>query len=178
MDNNRITLGSGKVFVMEFTGSLPEAATIEIEGNRLGSISGGATLEYKPSYYDAKDDLGLVTKTIITDEEVTFKTGIMTFSGKTLEKLCDTGRVTEALGKRTVKIGGVGNQKGKSYVIHFLHEDAVDGDIRVTIVGKNQAGFALTFAKDKETVIDAEFKALPQDAEGTLIKYEEEISED
>ena len=29
--------------------------------------------------------------------------------------------------------------------------------------------------KDKETVIDAEFKAVPHDSEGTLIVYEEEI---
>ena len=31
------------------------------------------------------------------------------------------------------------------------------------------------FAKDSETVIDAEFKAQPQDKEGTLIRYEEDI---
>lgn len=173
--SDRIILGSGKVYTKEFTGTLPEVATIETDENKIGNISGGATLEYKPSYYEAKDDLGLVTKTIITDEEVIFKTGVMTFDGKTLNKLCETGRVTETAGKRTVKIGGVGNQNGKSYIIHFVHEDKVDGDIRLTIVGKNQAGFALTFAKDKETVIDAEFKALPQDSEGTLIKYEEEI---
>ena len=42
------------------------------------------------------------------------------------------------------------------------------------IVGNNQAGFSLAFAKDKETVIDAEFKALAQDKEGTLITYIEE----
>ena len=36
---------------------------------------------------------------------------------------------------------------------------------------------ALAFAKDKETVIDAEFKCLPQDDEGTLIEYTEEIAE-
>ena len=175
--SDRIILGSGKVYVKEFTGELPEVSTIETAENKIGHISGGATLEYKPSYYEAKDDLGLVSKTIITDEEVTFKTGVMTFDGNTLSKLCETGRVTEAAGKRTVKIGGVGNRNGKSYVIHFVHEDKVDGSVRVTIVGKNQAGFALTFAKDKETVIDAEFKALPQDSEGTLIKYEEEIPE-
>ena len=63
----------------------------------------------------------------------------------------------------------------KSYVIRFLHEDAVDGDVRVTIVGQNTSGFTLAFAKDAETVIDAEFSALPNDANGTLIIVEEEI---
>ena len=52
-----------------------------------------------------------------------------------------------------------GNATGKKYVIHFVHKDETDGDIRVTIVGNNQAGFSFAFAKDKETVIDAEFKA-------------------
>lgn len=173
----KIVLGSGKLYCMEFTGTLPEDAALEVEANVLGLIQGGASLEYKPTFYEAKDDLGKVSKVIITEEEATLKSGIMTWCGKTLEKLCSTARVTDdtVTGKRTVKIGGVGNDNGKKYVLRFLHEDTADGDIRVTVVGQNQAGFTLAFAKSKETVIDAEFKAQPQDAEGTLILYEEEI---
>lgn len=174
-ETERIVLGSGKTFVTEFTGTIPEDAEIETDDNLIGLIQGGASLEYKPESYTAEDDLGLVSKTIITKEEVLFKTGIMTWCGKTLEHLCATARVTEAEGKRTVKIGGRMNDNGKNYLIRFLHEDAEDGDIRVTIVGKNQAGFAMAFAKDKETVINAEFKAKPHDTEGTLIQYDEEI---
>ena len=99
----------------------------------------------------------------------------MTWCGLTLEKLCQTARVTEAGGKRTVKIGGVGNATGKKYLLRFVHKDDQDGDIRVTVVGNNQAGFTIAFAKDSETVIDAEFKAQPMDKEGTLILYEEEM---
>lgn len=172
---DRITLGSGELYCAEFDGEIPANEVIETDENRLGYISGGATLEYKPTTYEAKDDLGIVVKTIITDEEVILKSGILTFNGKTLSILCETGRISEDISKktRTVKIGGTKNANGKSYIIHFVHKDSVDGDIRITIVGKNQAGFSLTFAKDKETVIDAEFKALPQDNEGTLIKYQE-----
>ena len=79
--------------------------------------------------------------------------------------------------KRVVKVGGVSNQKGAKYAICFHHEDPVDGDIWVMIVGNNQAGFSLAFAKDKETVVDAEFKAHPMDKEGTLIHYEEDVLE-
>lgn len=174
---DKIVLGSGDVYFKEFEGEIPENSVLEAEENKLGYIQGGATLEYKPTYYTAKDDLGVVQKTIITEEEATMKTGILTFNGKTLAVLCETGRVTEAEGIRTVKIGGVKNANGKKYVIHFHHRDKVDGDIRVTIVGKNESGFSLAFAKDKETVIDAEFKCQPQDNEGTLIKYQEEIPE-
>ena len=105
------------------------------------------------------------------------KSGIMTWCGTTLKKLCQTARVTEDAEKkkRTVKIGGIGNADGKRYVLHFVHKDTVDGDVRVTIVGSNQAGFTIAFAKDSETVIDAEFKAQPMDKEGTLILYEEDM---
>jgi len=174
--DEKIVLGSGKLYVMEFTAPIiPTDLLLEIADNLLGNIQGGATLDYKPSFYEAKDDLGLVSKTVMTDEEVTLKSGIMTWNGTTLKKLCSTARVTEAVGKRTVKIGGVANQDRKNYVIRFVHEDAIDGDIRVTIVGSNQAGFSLAFLKDKETVIDAEFKAMPHDSEGTKIIFEEEI---
>lgn len=54
----------------------------------------------------------------------------------------------------------------------------MDGDIYVMIVGNNQAGFELSFAKDAATVVNAEFHAMPMDSEGTLIVYEEEVIED
>lgn len=175
----KIVLGSGQLFALEFDSStgIPEDEAIETENNKLGLIQGGANIEYKPTFYTAKDDLGLKSKTIITEEEATLKSGIMTWCGTTLNKLCSTARIKEdkAKGKRIVKIGGTGNQDGKNYLIRFLHEDPADGDIRVTIVGRNEAGFTIAFAKDKETVIDAEFKAQPHDDQGTLIEYKEDI---
>lgn len=181
MDKESIVLGSGDLYCTEFTGTntaIPADATIETEENRLGHIKGGAEIEYAPEFYEAKDDMGKVSKVIITEEEATLKSGIMTWCGTTLEKLCQTARVTEnaTTNRRTVKIGGIGNANGKKYLLRFVHRDNQDGDIRVTIVGSNQAGFTIAFAKDSETVIDAEFKAQPMDSEGTLILYEEEIT--
>lgn len=172
----KIVLGSGKVYIDEFTGTIPEDTAIEIESKLLGYIQGGATLTYTPTFYEAKDDLGLVSKKFITDEQAVLKSGVMTWNGETLKKLCSTARITEDASKkiRIVKIGGAANYDGKKYAIHFVHEDSADGDIRVTIVGSNEAGFELAFAKDKETVINAEFKAQPHDSEGTLIIYKEE----
>lgn len=176
MRKESIVLGSGKVYIAEFTGEIPNDVTLEVEKNLLGLIQGGASISYNPSFYEAKDDLGLVSKKFITNEEAILKSGIMTWNGKTLQKLCSTARVQETTpdgNTRTVKIGGAGNYDGKKYIIRFVHKDAVDGDIRVTIVGSNEAGLELAFAKDKETVINAEFKAQPQDSEGTLILYTE-----
>lgn len=172
----RIVLGSGKLYVQEFSSSMPTTSSICTSDNLLGYIQGGATLEYTPTMYEAKDDLGYVQKTVITAEEAILKSGVLTFNGKTLKKLVATGRVTENATThiRTVKIGGIANNDGKKYAICFHHEDDTDGDIWILIKGKNQSGFSLSFAKDKETVIDAEFKAESQDNDGTLIVYEEE----
>lgn len=175
--NETITLGSGKLYCVEYDSAtgIPEDSVIETEENRLAWIKGGATITYTPEYYTAEDDLGKVKKRTINTEEVLFKSGIMTWNGAVLSKLCNTGRTTEEGGVRTTKIGGAGNYDGKSYIFHFLHEDKVDGNVRVTIVGQNTAGFELAFAKDAETVIDAEIAALPSDSDGTLVIFKEEI---
>ena len=175
MDSERIILGSGKLFCMTFTGAIPEDTEIETENNQLAHIKGGASLEYNAETYTAKDDLGVVQKTKVTNEEATLKAGLLTWCAKTLKKLCATARVTETAKKRTVKIGGIKNQKDEKYLIRFLHEDDTDGDIRVTIVGKNEAGFSFTFAKDAESILEPQFKAYPMDKEGTLIIFDEEI---
>lgn len=175
-DAEVITLGSGDLMCKEYTDVMPAYTDFDPTTDLLGRIQGGATLEYKGEWYEAKDDTGKVVKTIITSEEALLKSGICTWNGKTLAKLCATARITEADGIRTVKIGGVANNDGKSYALCFHHADKVDGDVWLVIKAVNQGGFALAFAKDKETVIDAEFKCLPQDDEGTLIQYVEEIA--
>lgn len=175
-DAEVITLGSGDLMIKEYDGTtMPAYTDFDVATDLLGRIQGGATIEYSGEWYEAKDDTGKAVKTIITEEEALLKSGIITWNGKTLDKLCATARVTESDGIRTVKIGGVGNNNGKSYALCFHHTDKTDGDVWIVIRGVNQGGFSLAFAKDKETVIDAEFKCLPQDDEGTLIQYVEEI---
>ncbi|MCL2052773.1 MAG: hypothetical protein FWG91_13760 [Lachnospiraceae bacterium] len=176
MNKERIVLGSGDLFCAEFDpgAEIPEDNLIETEDNRLGHIKGGASIEYTPSFYEAKDDMGKVSKLIITEEEALLKSGIITWNGETLVKLCSTAKITNGKNnRRVVKIGGVGNASSKKWLIRFLHKDNMDGDIRVTVIGTNKAGFTLAFAKDSETVIDAEFKAQPIDKDGTLIIFEE-----
>lgn len=176
----RIILGSGYIHLAAFKKGqeIPAPQEFCTEANRYSYIKNGATLEYTNEIQEAKDDMGRVSKTVITAEDVTLKAGLMTLVGDTIEKLCDTARVTTAQdGKyRITKIGGVGNRKGAKYVICFHHIDPEDGDIWVMIVGQNQAGFTLSFAPSDATVVNAEFKAMPDlDAEGTLVNYVEEI---
>lgn len=168
-----IMLGSGKLYCMEYTGSMPEDSVIETEANLLGAISGGASIEYKATFYTSKDDSGAYVKKILTDEEVTLKSGVLTWKAETLAKICSTAKIEETATKRTVNIGGMGSYSNKSYILRFVHEENGVVDIRLTINGTNEAGFGLSFTKNKETVLDAEFKALPLNTKGNLVIYEE-----
>ena len=51
MNKKRFILGSGHMYLMEYTGTIPEDSVLEVEENKIGVISGGATLEYKPTFY-------------------------------------------------------------------------------------------------------------------------------
>lgn len=174
-DKDTITLGSGKIYLQAFSESMPTVDTLCVDENLLGYIKGGASLEYTQETYEEKDDLGFVSKIITTNEEAILKCGLLSWNGKTLQKLIDRCGSTEAAGKRTTKIGGSGNAQGGYYAICFKHEDATDGNLWILIKGKNTAGATLTFASDSGTVIEPEFKALPHDDAGTLVELIEEI---
>lgn len=174
-DKNTITLGSGKIYLTDYSETMPTVDDLCVEENLLGYIKGGAELEYSQETYEEKDDLGYVSKIITTEEEAILKCGLLTWNGVTLQKLIDRCKVSEADGKRTTKIGGAGNAQGGYYAICFFHEDKVDGNLWIMIKGRNTAGATLTFATDEGTVVEPEFKALPHDEAGTLIEMIEEI---
>lgn len=178
---DRIVLGSGKLYVTTATLSsgvytVPADGTIETSANLLGYIKGGATLEYTPTYYSVKDDLGIVSKRFLTEEAVIFKSGILTWNGNVLDKLSSTATVDETVNKkRTVKIGGVENYDNQMYVLRFVHAVDSTHNIRVTVVGNNTAGFELQFQPDSETVLNAEFECVPGvGSSGVLVVYTED----
>jgi hypothetical protein len=172
-----ITLGSGKAYIMEYVDAIPAVDDICKDENLLAYIKGGAELTYTEETYEEKDDLGFVSKVITTSEEALMKLGLLTWNGETLQKLADRCSVTEdkTKGTRTILIGGAGNSQGKEWVVCFKHEDKKDGNLWVLIRGRNTAGMTITLAADAGTVIEPEFKALPQDDKGTLITLIEEI---
>ena len=45
-NSDEIILGSGDLYLVEFTGDIPDDTVIENDANRAGNIKGGATLEY------------------------------------------------------------------------------------------------------------------------------------
>ena len=173
-DNNKSTeklgipVGSGYIYETGFTGDIPEDNVIETEPNRLGYIEKGATLAYKATTKKFGDDMGKVKRTALTDEEVTFKFGLIAWVYSKLNALCSTCRVAEKDGGRTIKIGGIENDDGKKHVFRFVHPDKQLGTVRITIVGTNTGGLSLKYAPDDATTVEPEITAEPNDNEGTL----------
>lgn len=173
-DKKSITLGSGLIYLKDFSDTMPEVTDLCKEENLLGYIKGGAALEYTQETYEEKDDLGYVSKIITTSEEALLKCGLLTWNGDTLTKLIDRCKTEDKDGKRITRIGGAGNTQGGYYAICFFHEDKIDGNLWIVIKGRNTAGATLTFAAEEGTVVEPEFKALPHDDKGTLVQLIEE----
>lgn len=174
--NKEIVLGSGKLYIKKMSANDTfDMSTIAVEANQIGLISGGASLEYKPTTYEVKDDLCIVYKRFITAEEATFKSGILTWNVEALNKIISNGNYVEDTNKRTLKLGGNGAREMEKFAVVFEHTKSDGKTIRVGMVGTNDAGLTLEFASDKETVVDAEIKAMGHDDSGTLVVIEEEL---
>lgn len=159
--NDPIVLGSGRIYVDVYDGkTVPNMADIEKEEKELGNISGGATLEGSETFYTAKDDLDRIRRKKMTGDEYTLTTGIMTINADVLEKTLSTVKVSENAerGTKILKLGGVSNYKEQRYVFLFVNEDK---DVRIMILGSNEAGLLLQFMKDKETVINQKIVGVP-----------------
>jgi len=173
VDRKSVLLGSGVLYLMPFAGEMPEDAALEAEDNALGRIKGGASLEYKPEEYEVEDDMGEVVVRFITKEEAMFKSGVLTWALENLAKL-SPGVYThdETGGEKKLVIGGA--KSLTDYALRFVHTKADGNKLRITMVATAGSGFTLTFEGKKETVIDAEFKALSQD-DGTLVEIREQV---
>lgn len=174
---NEIVLGSGKLYVSAFTAgtALSGLSTYCTAANQIGLIQGGASIEYKPTTYEVKDDLYIVYKRFITSEEATLKSGILTWNTETFSKFIGNASFSTATGTgvKTFKVGGNGAREMDEWLVVFEHTKKDGTVIRVGMVATNDAGLALSFQPDKETVVDAEFKALSNDNSGCLLIIEE-----
>lgn len=176
-NSDEIILGSGDLYIMEFTGKIPEDTTIEADANRAGNIKGGATLEYSIESQTVQDDKGRVKKTIVTKETVTFKTGLMTWVKQYMQALVQTARIDETTkaGHRIYKLGGLANLSKTRYLWRFVHTRDDGRKVRITVTGKNTGTISLAFQPENETVVDSEITADTLDDAGTLVILDDEL---
>ena len=84
-NKEEIIFGAGEVYMYEFTEKeIPEDAVIETEVNNVGHCSGGFSVDYKPEKYDVINQYGKTVRAFITKEEITAKTGILSWDLKQL----------------------------------------------------------------------------------------------
>lgn len=173
----KFILGSGELYIQEYADAIPEDTVIEVEANRIGRISGGATLEYKPTFYRVEDDLGTVKEDLLTAEDVTFKSGLLVPNMDFMPFAAPTVKTTTTETRKTTKLGGIKNADGKSYLVRFVHVSSANPGykLRSTVVGVNTSGFSLGYLKDKETIVDLTFSAQPMDDSGTLCQIDEPV---
>ena len=169
-------LGSGDLFVGQVS---PTATESEINAalKNVGAISGGAALTYKPSFTDVKSANRGTIASFKSEEEMTFKSGILTWDLQNIEKLSAAYySENEAAGTRRVGVGGMNNIPVN--YLRFVHTKP-DG-LKLTVnmfKAQAQSGFELTFDSEKETVLDAEFKLLAVTGknDGNLVEIIEEV---
>lgn len=172
---DEIIFGAGEVYITNYTGyEMPEHTTIEVADNHVGHCQGGFTVEYKPEKYDVKNQYGKVVKTFIKGEDISVKTGVLSWDLKNLEKL-STAKFTEDKSKNIKKLTFGGTKKSiDTVLLRFVHEKEDGKKLRFTMIGQAGNGFSMEFA-DKELVIDAEIHAIEK-IKNFLAEIEEEVT--
>lgn len=169
-----IILGSGELYLG--TVANPDTAdetTISAALVNIGAIESGASITYKPTVKDVESaNRGTITK-FVTKEEVSFKTGIITWVIDNLSRLAPMAITTDgSTGKKTIKIGNKGSIPVN--YLRFVHTKKDNsGTITVNIYkAQNVNGFSFGFDKEKPLSIDYEFTALAT-SDGTLCEIVE-----
>lgn len=177
MATKDMLLGSGDLYIMAYGGTIPENTTIEVAGNMIGGIKGGATVSYTPTIYSVSDDMRRMKKSLITAEEATFKTGYLSFDLGEIAKIAlgSTLQETYSGTKSTLSVGG--GQTISEYLLRFVHTMGNGKKVRITMIGTPVSGFELAFSPENESVINAEFSAVPMNAQGNLFTIEVEEAE-
>lgn len=173
MASKDMLLGSGDLYIINYTGGeIPADATIEVAGNMIGGIKGGATVSYTPTIYSVSDDMRRMKKSLITAEEATFKTGYLSFDLGEIAKIALGSNLQQTYDgtKSTLSVGG--GQTISEYLLRFVHTMGNGKKVRITMIGTPVSGFELAFSPENESVINAEFSAVPMNAQGQLFTIE------
>ena len=176
-NKEEIIFGAGEVYMYEFTEKeFPEDAVIETEVNNVGHCSGGFSVDYKPEKYDVINQYGKTVRAFITKEEITAKTGILSWDLKQLA-LLSTAKITEdkTTKKRSLIFGG-SNPELKTILLRFVHQKQNGKKLRFTMIGQGGNGFAIEFTT-KELTVDAQITAIEY-IKNFLARIDEELTDE
>lgn len=177
--NEPVVLGSGRLYTSNLE-DIENATEEEIEASlvELGVIESGATLTYEPTVEQFRGGKNnRIIQSYITQEDLTFSSGIMTWNLEGL-KLLAPGNYTEetdatsGMDTKTLKVGGQ-YMPNVSY-LRFVHDKRYEeGQIVVNIAkAESISGMELTFDNSEKTTTNYEFTSRG-DKDGTLVEIVE-----
>lgn len=168
---NEILLGAGEVYLYAYNGTeLPANGTIETDAHNVGHCAGGFSIAYKPTKYEVKNQYGRTVKSFVTKENITVKTGILSWDLERLA-LLSTAKLRESDGMRTLTFGE--GTALSTVLVRFVHQKSDGKKIRFTMIGQGGSGFSFTFG-EKAVTVDAELDAVEQ-IPGFLARFDEEV---
>lgn len=174
---DEIVMGAGEVFITEFEGGeIPTNEEIETEENNVGHCQGGFSIEYKPEVYDVKNQHNKIVRRFTIGEEITTKTGILTWDLKRLEML-STAKYTVDSVKKVRKLVFGGKNPLATVLVRFVHTKENGKKIRWTTIAQGGNGFSLEFSGEKELTIDAELASIEKNKDW-LGEFEEELTDE
>lgn len=174
-NKDEIIMGAGELYLMVFEGAeIPEHEVIESVENHVGHCQGGFSIDYKPDVYDVKNQHNKIVKRFTIGEEITTKTGILTWDLKRLEML-STAKYTVDTVKKVRKLVFGGKNPLATVLVRFVHTKENGKKIRWTTIAQGGNGFALEFSGEKELTIDAELASIEKNKDW-LGEFEEELT--
>lgn len=181
-EKERVVMGAGKWYSKAWDSGAIDFETLCVDDNLIGYTQGGAEVTYTPETYTIEDDIGMVRRTFQVKADSEMKTGLLTFTIKSLTTLMSVGAVTEkaattsTTGLVTLKLTG-GKSALKRFFVAFVYEDEDTGlKTYVGMVCTNIAPLTLSFMKDKETVVDLTFNGESNGVDTTVLTIAEETA--
>ncbi|MBQ8350119.1 MAG: hypothetical protein IJY19_10875 [Ruminococcus sp.] len=87
-----IRIGSADIYVMKWTGTVPENSEIEKDDNMIGRTKNGATFNYSAEWVTAESDDGKARRSKLKAETASLNYGNITPNSETIETLIATAR--------------------------------------------------------------------------------------
>lgn len=173
---DEIIMGAGELYMIIFNGGdIPTNEEIETDENNVGHCQGGFSIDYKPEVYDVKNQYNKIVRRFIIGEEITTKTGILTWDLKRLEMLSTAKYMVDEI-KKVRKLVFGGKNPLATVLVRFVHEKENGKKLRWTTIAQGGNGFALEFSGEKELTVDAELASIEKN-KNWLGEFEEELSD-